>query len=144
MTKHVEHERDSMFVRATEHVTGILAQMCREIEEHMTNQVDEVLCSMRKDYMSVIAAGPNESSAGKENPVMVLRKEILEILKVADERFAVVEDGNGGDSGKGEGEAADEERKGQGDVDVDMDVEGKQARCESVPECDTRAGDEEL
>ena len=90
MASHVDQERHTMFRYATEAVKQRLTQMCRAVEEQMSNKADEVFLQMRRDYMTTI--GGTHLSQGDLMPKAerTMRKDVLSILDGADDLFKTV------------------------------------------------------
>jgi len=90
MASHVDQERHTMFRCATEAVKERLTQMCRAVEEQMSNKADEVFLQMRRDYMTTIGGAHLPQGNLMPKAERTMRKDVLSILGGADDRFKAV------------------------------------------------------
>ncbi|PVH98719.1 hypothetical protein DM02DRAFT_719195 [Periconia macrospinosa] len=61
MTMHVEKERSKMFTAASEAVEKALNEMCKTLEEKLSNNADEIFASVRAAYMHALSGAPAPS-----------------------------------------------------------------------------------
>ena len=87
MASHVDQERHTMFRYATEAVKERLTQMCRAVEEQMSNKADEVFLQMRRDYMTTIGGTQLSQGGLMSKAERTMRKDVLSILDGADDQF---------------------------------------------------------
>jgi len=90
MASHVDQERHTMFRYATEAVKQRLTQMCRAVEEQMSNKADEVFLQMRRDYMTTIGGAHLSQGDLMSKAERTMRKDVLSILDGADDQFKAV------------------------------------------------------
>ena len=90
MASHVDQERHTMFRYATEAVKQRLTQMCRAVEEQMSNKADEVFLQMRRDYMTTIGGAQLSQGDLMSKAERTMRKDVLSILDGADDQFKAV------------------------------------------------------
>ena len=90
MASHVDQERHTMFRYATEAVKQRLTQMCRAVEEQMSNKADEVFLQMRRDYMTTIGGAQLSQGDLMSKAERTMRKDVLSILDDADGQFKAV------------------------------------------------------
>jgi hypothetical protein len=95
MLSHVDTHRQTMFRESTEEVKSHLTQMCRQVEEQMSNKADEVFALMRRDYMMVVTG--TRVPQGQELPKWE-RTMRMEIAKVIEEREKAAGEEAGGKS----------------------------------------------
>lgn len=90
MTSHVEQNRQTMFVTATEHVKNLLTQMCRAVEGHMSNSADQIFVRMRADYMQVM--GGVQMPAGYTMPTKerTLKSDVAKVIEETEDVFRKV------------------------------------------------------
>lgn len=79
-----------MFATATEHVKNLLTQMCRAVEEHMSNSADRIFVRMRADYMQVM--GGVQMPAGYTMPTRerTLKSDVAKLIGEAEDVFRKV------------------------------------------------------
>ena len=85
MASHVENKRGSMFEDSTKHVLGLLKNMVKEAEDSLSEGVDEVFLSIKRDYTRVVVGGDaaaNVQLLPREQ--RVLRESVLELLNCAE------------------------------------------------------------
>ncbi|KAF1961197.1 hypothetical protein CC80DRAFT_463932 [Byssothecium circinans] len=86
MTSHVEQVRHSMFKEATMSVESHLNQMCRALEEMMSNGADDIFAKMRADYLQVLG-GVQVSKDVVPREEKALKGEIKKMLNEVDGQF---------------------------------------------------------
>ncbi|KAF2179023.1 hypothetical protein K469DRAFT_597528 [Zopfia rhizophila CBS 207.26] len=97
MIDYVKQHRHQMFKDATENVKGQLEQMCRQVEEDMSNKADEIFVSMRRDYVSLIGGAEVNQDNAMSKAERLLRAEIKSLLMGVDEQFRAIANGEIGE-----------------------------------------------
>jgi hypothetical protein len=90
MVDHVDRQAKMMFEHAVECVKEHLRQMRLEIEQDMTNEVEEVLGQMRQEYFAVIIGEKLPDGYVMSKQERVLRREIADLIQNADKTFRLV------------------------------------------------------
>jgi hypothetical protein len=90
MTFHVDEQRRSMFTRATEHVRGLLTQMCRAVEVHMSNSADRIFMRMRADYLQVMGGAQVPAGYLLSKAEHTLKGDVAKMIEDAEDIFRKV------------------------------------------------------
>lgn len=93
MSDHVERNRHNMFSVATQTVTSHLNQMCRALEEQMSQKVDEIFISMQRDYLQALGGVQTNQADQLPKGEKVMRADINSLLLSVDEQFRSIVDG---------------------------------------------------
>jgi hypothetical protein len=93
MNDHVERIRHVMFGDATQTVTGHLNQMCRALEEKMSEKVDEIFLGMKRDYMQVLGGIDTDHTAKLPREEQASRTKVKSLLATVDGYFESVAGG---------------------------------------------------
>ncbi|KAF2817072.1 uncharacterized protein BDZ99DRAFT_373364 [Mytilinidion resinicola] len=93
MAVHVEQEKNSMFRDATDTVKERLSKMVETVDESMRERGDAIFENMRRDYMVILGGAHIRPGQVMPRAERMLRKNVLEILLSADDRFKSVLDG---------------------------------------------------
>ncbi|KAK3324641.1 hypothetical protein B0T19DRAFT_429037 [Cercophora scortea] len=88
MARHVETNRATMFREATGVVQGQLEQMCTQIEEAMTIELQDLYARVARDYLAVLVGSDASAMQGLSRAERMLRQEMLPILDRADLYFS--------------------------------------------------------
>ncbi|OCL10223.1 hypothetical protein AOQ84DRAFT_387654 [Glonium stellatum] len=135
MVSYVDKERHTMFFRATEAVKHRLTLMCTEIEELMSEKADEVFLQMRRDYMTTIGGAHLSQGDLMPKAERTVRRDVLDILNSADEKFRAVLEGEvkivKEDEADQDNEEPEEEINDDNDSDTDSDAEEEIPQAES-------------
>jgi hypothetical protein len=75
-----------MFRESTREVKDHLKEMCRKVEEEMSNKADEVFILMRRDYMTVITGAHMPQGQVMPKAERLARSEIAMIIRRVEER----------------------------------------------------------
>jgi hypothetical protein len=111
MGEHVGRARHVMFGAATQTVTGHLNQMCKALEEKMSEKVDEIFLGMKRDYMQVLGGINTDQTATLPKDERTLRAEIRSMLLTVDGQFESIAGGEIEDIEVGELKTDDEEEE---------------------------------
>lgn len=93
MNAHVDQERHVMFQESAAEVQGRLRSLVQNVEETMSNRVDEVFLAMRRDYRSVLGAGEDVQGQVLPKVQRLMRKQVIKIFEGVEEIFKKVMDG---------------------------------------------------
>jgi hypothetical protein len=125
MGNHVERARHVMFGAATQTVTGHLNQMCKALEEKMSEKVDEIFLGMKRDYMQVLGGINTDQEATLPKNERTLQAEIKSMLLTVDGHFKSIASGEIEDTEVGEVKGDDEEKEPlRGTTIIENDDEG--------------------
>lgn len=144
MHNHVDTVRHHVFEQATQTVKSHLNQMCRDLEATMANKVDEILATMRQDYLTVLGGvkvdATNYVSKGERD----MKAEIRSALLGVDDQFRALLEGD-------VSQQADEQPIEQMEVDIEDEPaetvssdEDKDTECESGHSESASSEEEEL
>jgi hypothetical protein len=135
MGEHVGRARHVMFGAATQTVTGHLNQMCKALEEKMSEKVDEIFLGMKRDYMQVLGGINTDQTATLPKDERTLRAEIRSMLLTVDGQFESIASGEIEDIEVGELKTDDEEEELiDGTTVIENDDEGTALVFDSAPQ----------
>ncbi|KAK3687321.1 hypothetical protein B0T22DRAFT_497814 [Podospora appendiculata] len=88
MARHVETNRATMFREATGAVQGQLEQMCTQIEEAMSTELQDLYARVARDYLAVLVGSDASAMQGLSRAERMLRQEMAPMLDRADLYFS--------------------------------------------------------
>ena len=86
MSRHVDQERHVMFQDSADEARSRLKGMMREVEETMSNRVDEVFVAMRTDYSAALGSNHNQGEILPRQQ-RLLRNEVMGIIEGVEKSF---------------------------------------------------------
>lgn len=92
MNAHVDQERHVMFQESADEVRNRLKSLVQDVEETMSNRVDEVFIAMRRDYRSVLGGGDDVQGQVLPKAQRIMRKEVNGVIDGVEEIFKKVMD----------------------------------------------------
>lgn len=87
MNAHVDQERHVMFQESADEVRNRLKTLVQDVEETMSNRVDEVFIAMRRDYRSVLGGGDDVQGQVLPKAQRIMRKEVSGVIDGVEEIF---------------------------------------------------------
>jgi hypothetical protein len=138
MTGLVDRARHTMFTASTKAVESHLNQMCKAIDEQMSNGADEIVARMRADYMHVLG-GVKVSTETTSKEEKRMKAEIKVALNEVDAKFETIVKGEPDEEledNEMEGDAMKDDEM-EGDATKDDEMEGDAMRCDAM-RCDER------
>ncbi|KAF2710956.1 hypothetical protein K504DRAFT_489918 [Pleomassaria siparia CBS 279.74] len=102
MNEHVDRKQHHMFTAATQTVHSRLNQMCRALEDKMSEESDQVFTGMQRDYMQALGGVVSNKAEQLPKEERSIRSNIRSLLLTVDEQFRSIA------SGQMEEEAVDE------------------------------------
>lgn len=92
MKEHIENTKTDMFQESVDGVKARLTDMCRSVEEEMSNKADEVWSTMNRDYTQVISG--TQLPEGEQMPKWerLLRAELAKLIRERGEAMKKAED----------------------------------------------------
>ncbi len=131
MTSHVDEHRQTMFKESTEVVKDLLKQMCRKVEEEMSNKADEVFVLMRRDYMTVISGAHMPQGQVMPKAERIARAEIAKIIKDREKEASKGEDEDEDEADKNSEMYVDETQRGERESNKEAEL-GNESKDEVV------------
>lgn len=96
MFSEITANKDVMFRTATQIVQEKLSNMCKAVEEQMTDKTDAVFVSMQRDYVQVLGNNPNGAGQLLPKWQRSMRRSIEEVIVKSEQAFKeVIDEGVG-------------------------------------------------
>lgn len=95
MVNHVENQHHNIFLHSTKSVKTQLQALCKRVEHDMRAHVLNIYNLIARDYLAVlVGVESNVQVPGVPNPELLLRAEMLPILRDAGRQFIISSDGD--------------------------------------------------